>query len=154
MPVRDDRGEPLGLVAALEDRGAEVHVVDVQRGAVDGDVDALQAPRLAGLPRQVVPEMLRDREAAEDGVAELMAAQQAGGRHHPAHAERRADLFGVAPAARTGADHFLQRDDVGVDGAQHGGDPFGARPAVESAAPVDVVGRDAQRHGSRRHSGL
>ena len=50
-------------MAALEKRRAEVHVVDVQRRAVDGDVDALQPPRLAGLPRQVVLEMLGDREA-------------------------------------------------------------------------------------------
>ena len=67
-----------------------------------------------------------DRKAAEHGVAELMAAQLPRRRHHPAHAERRADLLGVAAAVRAGADDFLQRDDVGVDGAEHGGDAFGA----------------------------
>ena len=46
-----------------------------------------------------------------------MAAQLARRRHDPAHAERGADLFGVAAAVRAGADHFLQRDDVGVDRA-------------------------------------
>ena len=71
----------------------------------------------ARLPRQVVLEWLRDREAAEHGVAELMAAQLPRRRHHPAHAERGADLLGVAAALRSGADHLLQRDDVGVDRA-------------------------------------
>ena len=103
-------GEPLGLMAALEDGRAEVHVVDVQRVAVDVDVGALQAPRFARLPRQIVLDVVRDREAAEDRVAELMAAQTAGRRHHPAHAERGADLLDVAAAVRAGADHFLQRD--------------------------------------------
>ena len=132
-------------MAALEDRGAEMDVVDVQRAAVDGDVDALQPPRLARLPRQIVLEVLRDRKAAEHGVAELVAAQLPRRRHHPAHAERRADLLGVAAAVRAGADHFLQRDDVGVDRAQHRGDALGPRPAVEAAAAMDVVGGDAQR---------
>ena len=54
-------------------------------------------------------------------------------------------LLGVPAAVRPRADHFLQRDDVGVDGAQHGGDAIGTRAAVEAAAAVDVVGGDAQR---------
>ena len=49
------------------------------------------------------------------------------------------------PPLRSGADHFLQRDDVGVDRAQHGGDPLGTRASVEAAAAMHVVGRDAQR---------
>ena len=116
-------------MAALENRGAKVHVVDVQRLAVDGDVDALHAALLAGLPRQIVFDVLRDREAAEDRVAELMSAQVSRRRHHPSHAERGAEFFGVAAAVRAGADHFLQRDDVGVDGAEDRGDPLGPRAA-------------------------
>ena len=95
-------------------------------------------------------EVVRDREAAEHDVAELVAAQLARRRHHPAHAERGADLLGVAAAVRPGADHFLQRDDVGVDRAQHRGDPLRARAAVQAAAAMDVVGGDAQRRGRRR----
>ena len=80
----------------------------------DLDVDALTATRLAGLPRQVVLRVLTDRQPAEHDVAELAAAQLADRRHHPAHAEQRAELLGVARAmTRPGADHFLQRDDVG-----------------------------------------
>ena len=74
-----------------------------------------------------------------------MAAQLTRRRHHPSHAEQRADLLGVAAVVRPGADHFLQRDDVGVDGAEHGGDALGARAAVEAAAAMNVVGGDAQR---------
>ena len=145
MPIRHDRGKALGLMAALEQRGAEMHVVHVQRRAVDRDVDALQPPRLAGFPRQVVLEMLRDGKPAEDRVAELMAAQQPRRRHDPAHAERGANLLGVPAAVRPRADDFLQRDDVGVDGAQDADDAFGPRAAVETAAAVDVVGGDPQR---------
>ena len=64
-------------MAPLEDRRAEVDVVDVQRVAVDVDVRPLQAPLLARLPRQIVLGVVHDRKAAEDGVAELMAAQTA-----------------------------------------------------------------------------
>src|SRR5689334_14392624 len=77
VPVGDDRREPLRLMAALEDRGAEMHVVEMQRAVIDRDVDALQASRLARLPREIVLEMMGDRKAAEDRVAELMAAQLA-----------------------------------------------------------------------------
>ena len=85
-----------------------------------------------------------DRETAQDRVAELMAAKLSGRRHHPAHAQRRADLFDVAVASRARADHFLQRHDVGVDGAQNGRDPMGACAAVDSPTPMDVVGADAE----------
>ena len=126
MPVGDDLGEPLGLVAALEDRGAEVDVVDVERVAVDVDVGALQAALLAGLPRQIVLGVVDDREPAEDRVAELVAAQLAGRRHHPAHPQRRRRFPRCGCAARPRADDFLQRDDIGADVTQHGGDPIGA----------------------------
>ena len=85
-------------------------------------------------------------------------------RHHPAHAQRRAQLRRLARLERAGADHFLQRDDVGVDGREHAGDAFEARAAVEAAAAMNVVGGDAHlaralrliRHQSRSNprSGL
>ena len=56
----------------------------------------------------------------------------------------------LAAAARPGADHLLQRDDVGVDLAQHRGDAIGPRAAIHAAAAMDVVGDDAQRRPSRR----
>ena len=71
------------------------------------DVDALEAPCLACLPRQIVLEMLNDREAAEHGVSEVMAAQLPRRRHHPAHAERGANLLRVAPTPRPRTYHFL-----------------------------------------------
>src|SRR5436190_3836129 len=54
MAVRDDVRQPLGLIAPLEDRGAKVDVVDVQRVAPDRDVRSLQTSLLAGLPRKIV----------------------------------------------------------------------------------------------------
>ena len=90
-------------------------------------------------------DVLGDRQPAQDRVAELMAAQLAGRRHHPSHPELRAELFGMAPVVRSRADDFLQRDDVGVDGAKDRGGPLRARAAVEAAAAMNVVGRDAQR---------
>ena len=43
---------------------------------------------------------MHDREAAEDDVAEQMTAQVPHRRHHPAHAERRADFLRLARARR------------------------------------------------------
>ena len=83
-----------------------------------------------------------DREAAEDDVAEEMLAQMPDRRHHPAHADRGADLLGLSGAGRAGADHFLQRDDVGVQLADHLGHARRHRPAIHPAAAMDVVGRD------------
>ena len=88
--------------------------------------------------------MLRNRETAEDGVAELMAAEQARRRHDPPHAECRTDLFSVPAAARSCAKHFLQRNDIGADRFDHRGDPFGPRSAVEAAAAMDIVSGNAQ----------
>ena len=87
---------------------------------------------------------MRDGKAAEDDVAEQVPAQVPHRGHHPAHAERRADLFGLSGAGRTGADHFLQRDDVGVDLAQDFGDPLRRGAAIHAAAAVNVVGGDSE----------
>src|SRR5207249_12334664 len=54
VPIAHHRRETKRLMPPLEDRGAEMHVVQVQRAAVDDDVDALHAPRLARLPREIV----------------------------------------------------------------------------------------------------
>jgi hypothetical protein len=95
VSIADDRRQPLGLVAAFENRGAEVDVVEMQRAALGLNVDALHAPRLACLPRQIVLDMMRDRQPAEHRVAELMAAELPRRRHHPAHAELRAQFLRV-----------------------------------------------------------
>ena len=121
--------QPLGLVAPLEQRRAEVDVVEVQDVVLaDLQIDALRQPRLAGLPAQVVLLVMLDREAAEHDVAEERVAEVPRRRHHPAHAQRRADLGRLAGLERAGADHFLQRDDVGVD----------RRPAPRRCAPGRV----------------
>src|SRR4029453_8515475 len=88
-PVAYERGEALGLEPTLEIRGAKMHVVQMQERAVQVQVDALATARLTGLPREVVLRVVPHGEAAEDDVAEERAAQVAGRRHHPAHAERR-----------------------------------------------------------------
>ena len=67
------------------------------------------------------------------------------GCHHPSHAERRADLLGVARRARSSADDFLERDDVGVQAGQHIDRSLRDRAAVHAAAAMDVVGDDAKR---------
>ena len=69
--VVDEGGQTRGLVPALEDGGAEVHVIDVQRLArADVEVGALAGARLAGAPGQVVLAVVHDGEAAQDHVAE------------------------------------------------------------------------------------
>ena len=142
--VVDDGAQPARLVPALEERRAEVHVVEVQRVVADGDVDALAAARLARLPRQVVLRVMEDRKPAEDDVAEQAAAQcRAGAMTQPMPSS--APSSSACPAKlRAGADDLLQRDDVGLDAADDVGDAVGTGAAVESAAAVDVVGGDPQ----------
>ena len=52
--IVDDRRQLGGLVAALEQRRAEMHVVEMQRVVIHRQVDALHAAVLAGFPGQVV----------------------------------------------------------------------------------------------------
>ena len=89
MTIRHDLRQALGLIAPLEDRGAEVDVIDVQRVAADRNVRALQASLLAGLPRQIVLGVMDDWQAAQDRVAKLMAAPFARRRHAMTAAKRR-----------------------------------------------------------------
>ena len=143
--IVNDRRELRRLMPPLEQRGAEMHVIEVQRVVVERDVDALHAAVLAGLPRQVVLNVMPDRKAAQDDVAEERGAEMARRRHHPAHAERGAELGGLAGLQRTGANHFLERDDIGIDRRQHAGDALEPRAAVEAAGAMNVVGGDAHR---------
>jgi VWFA-related protein len=137
-----------GLVAALENSGPQMNVVDVQQTAGQIDVHALHVALPAILPRQVVLHVAVDRKPAEDDVAELVAAHMPRRSHHPSHAERRADFLDMAVAVRTGTDYFLQRDDVGADVAEDTGDSVRFGPAIHAAAAVNVVGDDAQRIGA------
>jgi hypothetical protein len=115
------------------------------------DVHALQASALTRLPGQIVLEVVGDRMAAQDHVAELMAAEAPGGGHDPTHAERRADRFRLVAARDSRADYFLERDDIGIDGAQHRDDPIRPRAAIHALTPMDVVGDDSQARGGVSH---
>ncbi len=55
---------------------------------------------------------------------------------------RGADLFGLAGAGRPGANHFLERDDVRVQAADHFRDAGRHRPPIHAAAAVDVIRGD------------
>ena len=137
--------EPRRLVAALEHRRTQVDVVDVQYAVrPEIEVGALAGAWLTRAPREVVLAVVHDRKAAEDDVAEEMTAQVPYRRHDPAHAERRADFLGLAGAGRARANHLLQRDDVGVDVAEHFGDAQRRRAPIHAAAAMDVVGRDSE----------
>jgi hypothetical protein len=68
-----------------------------------------------------------------------LSAIPAGGRHHPAHAERGANRFGLAGAGGAGANNFLERDDVGVNRAEHGGNAIRPCPSIHALAAMDVV---------------
>ncbi len=143
--VVHERGEARGLVASLEHGRAEMDVVDVQRRArLEIDVDALAGALFTRPPRQIVVAVMDDREAAEDHVAEVVAAQHPHRMHDPAHAQGGADFLRLSGAAGAGADHFLQRHDVRLHVTDDVGDPRRHRPAVHAAAAVDVVGRDPQ----------
>ncbi len=143
-PVVQDRAEPPGLMAPFENRGSQVHVVQVQDVVADGDVHPLAAARFARAPRQVVLGVMADRQPAHDHVAEQAAAQLACRRHDPPHAEQRAQFLGMTGRRMTGPDHFLQRDDVGIDAADDLCDAGWIGAAVETPAAVDVVGGDPE----------
>ena len=132
------------LMPAFEERGAEVDVIEMQRAAANGDVHALKAAWLARLPREVVMRVMDDGMAAEDDVTEEVAPQVPRRRHHPAHPQQRAKLFRVALRGGSGANHLLQRDDVGVDSSDDLGDAGRVGAPVEPAAAMNVVGRDSQ----------
>jgi hypothetical protein len=85
-----------------------------------------------------------DREAAENHIAEEMPAELPHRGHHPSHAEGGANLFRLARTGRTRPDHFLERDDVRVDVAEHFGNPLRRGAAIHAATAVDVVGRDPE----------
>ncbi len=93
---------------------------------------------------------MHDGEAAQHDVAEQVTPEMADRGHHPAHADRRADLFGLSGSSRSGPDHFLQRHDVGIDVAQDLDDAVRCGTAIHAAAAVNVVGRDSDVDGRRR----
>ena len=51
----------------------------------------------------------------------------------------------MSTAMGSRADHFLQRDDVGVDRTKNGGNAFRPCASVETAAAMNVVGGDSDR---------
>jgi len=96
-----------------------------------------------------VLDVVGDGKTAQHRVAELVTAQVPGRRHHPAHAERGAELLGMAAAARPGPDHLLQRDDIGIDRPQDGCDTIRTGAAVEAAASMNVVSGNPQSRTRR-----
>ena len=93
---------------ALEERGPEMHVVEMQPVVAEGHVDTLATARFARFPREVVVRVVKDRVAAEHDVAEETAAKMARRRHHPAHPQQRPEFFGMARRVRAGADDLLE----------------------------------------------
>src|SRR5690242_10346378 len=120
-----------------------MHVVEMQRVFVEREVDALDAAMLAGFPRQVVLDVVPNRQPAQDDIAEQGSAKMARRRHDPSHTERRAKFSGLSWLERACADHFLKRDDVGVNGGENRRNSFDAGPAIEAASAVNVVSGDA-----------
>lgn len=134
-------GQLARLVAPLQQRRAQMDVVKVQDIVLrDLQVDTLRKTRLAGFPAQVVLLMMLDREVREHDIAKERIAQMPRRRHHPPEAERRADFGRVARLQRACANHFLQRDDVGVDRGEHRSNPLWPGAAIKTTAAVDVIG--------------
>ena len=142
--IVDERGQPNRLMTTLAQRRAEVHVIQVHGVIAHGQIDPLTATRLAPVPRQVELRMLANWQAAEHDVAEEVSPQPSRRRHDPAHAECRAEFLGMARVARVRSDDLLERDHVGVDVGEHGGDSRRVDPSIEAPAAMNVVGGDAQ----------
>jgi hypothetical protein len=73
-----------------------------------------------------------------------MPSEMAGRSHHPSHAERRTDFFRMSRVVRAGPNHFLQRDDVGVQRRQDLDRAVRQNPPVHPTAAMNVVGDDAE----------
>ncbi len=91
-----------------------------------------------------------DRVATEDDVAELVLPQSSRRRHHPSHAKAGADFFRLPRSRRSGTDHFLERDDVGIDLTEDLDDSRAAHAAVHTAAAMNIVGCDPHFGGAPR----
>ena len=87
-------------------------------------------------------DVVANRQATHHDVAEQVGPESARRRHHPAHAQRGADLLGVAAPAWSGPDDLLEGDDVRSDPLKHRRDSERQDPSVESTRPVDVVSHD------------
>jgi hypothetical protein len=131
------------LVPALEQRRTEVHIVEMHGVIVHGQINPLAAARFSTPPRQVILGMLSDGQAAQDDVAEEMPPQTSRWCHDPAHTKRGTELLGMSWTVGVGSDHFLERDDVGIDVREHGGRSRWFDTPVEAPTTVDIVGRDA-----------
>jgi hypothetical protein len=122
-----------------------MHVVEMQHVVVANlEIHALRESRLACFPAQVVLLMMEDGKVRQHHVAEQCVPEMTGRRHDPAHAQRRPNVGGLALLKRTRANHFLERDDVGIDGRQDGGNALGTCTSVETATTVDVIGDDPE----------
>ena len=98
--------------------------------------------------------MIGNRKPRQDDVAVLMIPVLTRRRHHPSHSQRRADRFRLAGAGVPRAQHFLQRDDVGLDVAEHTDDAVRTRPSIKPARAMDVVGRDSELDPRPRHTAI
>src|SRR5262249_6419167 len=74
VPLGHDACYSAGLVQAFENRGAEMDVVDMQQPSRHADVHPLHVALPAVLPREIVLHVAVDRKAAENHIAELVAA--------------------------------------------------------------------------------
>ena len=61
------------------------------------------------------------------------------------HAQLRADFLDMAVSVRAGPDHFLKRNDVGANLAEHVRDPVRASAPIDAARAMDVVGDNPER---------
>src|SRR5215813_3774664 len=140
--------ELASLMATLDKTGAEVHVEEMQNGAVRKEKIAAQAAAaFATAPADVVVAAELDGKSRERHVAVNTAAQRA---IFP-QAALIAGKFGVdAPRliplwlAVLRVENLLQRDDVGVKLGKHGGDAVRVDATIEAAAFVYVVGDNAK----------
>jgi len=142
----DEGAEQPELLAALAQRQPEVAVEHVQRRAVDVEVDAHAASRLAHAKAQVAPPGAEHWQPAQDHVAVDPGAVRARRAHdelrHLEPGRQIRGLIGVGNAVLT--DHLLKADDVGVDLADDVGDPVEVTAAVQSHSAMDVVAHDGE----------
>ena len=151
------RNQARGLITPFGAAQTEMHGEDVDdpRSVRPGDVRAEAGALLALRNADRIEAGIANGEAAEDGVAEVVAVHVVGVAVEEIDAELPGDFLGLLGA------HFLKGNDIGVDFAEDAGDALGPDARIKALAGADVIGDDAQprrvlsgRHTIRRRRAL
>ena len=141
--------QPPCLLTMFHESRSKMHIEDMQRRSVDLNIGSQAAsPLAAGFCDVIVPVDM-NREATQHDVSVTSAFQSPG----LTECEVKTQLIRYEPelisfaAAAFDAQHFLERNNIGIDRLQYLDDPVRADAPVQAAAFMHVVGNDSDLVG-------